>query len=730
MRKKRQSKTRRQAWVFCVVGACCVLPVTLRAGFTDVTSTAGVDYLQHQGQSAPDCIFDIGMFNPGAFCEPERMAGAAAVGDVDNDGHVDLYVTRIDAPGILFLNNGMGGFSDGTAAAGLDVYNVQANGAGFFDAENDGDLDLFVTVLGDTGDTGNDRNYLYFNNGSGVFTEDAVARGAAMYDPLDLRRQYSVNFGDYNRDGWTDVHVTEWLPDGPSNTRLLKNLGLASPMTRGLLTVDFEDDTVAAGAVLENVDAFASSFTDVDDDGWPDLVVAADFGSSRLFWNDGDGTFTDGTAAANVGTDENGMGSTLGDYDLDGDLDWFVTSIFDPDETCESTLCNWGYTGNRLYRYEGGRVFSDATDAAGVRNGHWGWGAAFFDYDNDGDLDLVMTNGVDFPDGTAEDVFNDDPMRLWNNDGTGVMTEVSASEGITDTGSGKGLLVFDYDDDGDLDIFVVNNASSPTLYRNDDGNANDWLRVRTIGAPSNREGLGAKISVRPSPGAPVQIREMGTSTHYLGQSERVAHFGLGPGPGPGPVASVRIRWPSGVTQGFSNIARNTTLVAMEASCVDGDGDDFCLDPDCNDGDASINPAQAETCDGIDNNCDGFVDEGLVGCLDESGGVADGGTVPGVPLTVDKAAGDDVTLTWSASCSGTDNDYVIYEGTLGTYPSHLPSYCSTGGATTSTFAPKQGDVYFLIAPRTSESEGSQGRGSDTLERNGLQSCMPRVLGSCP
>jgi hypothetical protein len=497
---------------------------------------------------------------------------------------------------------------------------------------------------------------------------------------------------------------------------LFKNLGAANPG-------HFVDDTVAAGAVMTGVSAFATSFTDVDDDGWPDLVVAGDFGTSQLFWNDGDGTFTNGTFAAGVGTDENGMGSTLGDYDGDGDLDWFVTSIFDIDQTCETLSCNWGYTGNRLYNNQGGRMFVDATDAAGVREGFWGWGTAFFDYDNDGDLDLVMTNGVLFPGGAQDDAFNADPMRLWNNDGSGSMTEVSAAEGITDTGSGKGLLVFDYDDDGDLDLLVINNASQPRLYRNDDGNANDWLRIRTVGSVSNREGLGAKISVRPSLGAPVQIREIGTSTHYLGQSEREAHFGLGSGVGAGPVSSVLIRWPSGLTQEYVDVARNTTLVAQEANCVDADGDDYCLNPDCNDADAAINPSAAEACDGIDNNCDGFVDEGLIGCL------ADSGSVPG-GVVISKAGGGQVALTWSSSCSILDVDYEIYEGMLGDFSSHTPSFCSTAGATTHTFSPKIGDIYFLIAPRTAESEGSQGRGTDTLERDGLTYCVPRVLGACP
>ena len=402
------------------------------------------------------------------------------------------------------------------------------------------------------------------NQGDGTFVEEAISRATAV-DPGTLHRGFSVVFGDYDRDGWLDIHVAEWEPipdpNNPTNlfgSRLLRNLGAASP---GFFT----DATAAAGVNLSATHAFSSSFADLDDDGWPDLVVAADFGTSKLFWNNGDGTFTNGTVAAGVGTDENGMGSTIGDYDGDGDLDWFVTSIYDVDQTCETQGCNWGYTGNRLYRNDGNRVFTDSTTTAGVREGFWGWGTAFFDYDNDGDLDLVMTNGVDFPGGTVDDAFNTDPIRFWENDGNGVYTEKSALVGLTDTGNGKGLVVFDYDDDGDLDLFIVNNAASAILYRNDGGNANDWLRVETVGTTSNLEGLGAKVTIQPVALGPTQVREIGVGNHFLGQSERTAHFGLGTGTVP--VHKVTIVWPSGQTQEFTDVARNTTLVAVEPALV-------------------------------------------------------------------------------------------------------------------------------------------------------------------
>jgi hypothetical protein len=260
------------------------------------------------------------------------------------------------------------------------------------------------------------------------------------------------------------------------------------------------------------------------------------------------------------------MGSTFGDFDGDGDLDWFVTSIHDPAETCELHPCNWSYSGNRLYRNEGGRAFSDATDAAGVRAGYWGWGAAFFDWENDADLDLVMTNGVEFPKELWEDAFNTDPMRLWRNDGTGNMVEVSAGEGITDTRSGKGLLVFDYDSDGDLDLFVVNNAAGPTLYRNEQAPGNAWLRLRVRGSISNRDGIGSQVRVWRSLPGPPQVREVGAASHFVGQSEPELHFGLGAGIAT--VARIEVFFPaSGVTVVRRDVVVNQTITIEEPSAA-------------------------------------------------------------------------------------------------------------------------------------------------------------------
>lgn len=549
-----------------------------RASFTDVTPAAGLSYTHFDPPVPLGCFLDP----LNVFCEAEWLTGGAATADVDGDGWPDLYVTRLDAPDLLFHNRGDGTFEDVTAAAGLTAFDLQSNGAGFVDIDNDGDADLYVLTLGSAGDPVNSRFYLFINDGNGHFTEEAVLRGVDLGSATE-HGGFSVAFGDYDRDGWIDIYTTEWRISAHSaapHSRLLRNLGAVTPGY-------FEDTTSAAGVEIDrdpdclagiipcNSFAFAPAFVDLDGDGWVDLAIAADFGTSLLFWNSGDGSFTESTVAAGVGSDENGMGSAFGDFDGDGKLDWFVTSIFDPDETCQLEGCGWGNSGNRLYRNEGGRVFSDATDAAGVRDGGWGWGAVFFDADNDGDLDLVMTNGVDFPQTTVDAPFENDVMRFWENDGAGVMTENAAGVGLTDTGSGKGLLAFDYDLDGDLDIFLVNNLSGGVLYRNDQTTGHHWLRVQVAGgAGFNRDAIGAVVTLQAVEDGPVQVRHIGASSHLLGESERGAHFGLGVQTGP--VHQLTVEWPGHSARVYQDVAVDQDFVAIPQALEDSD-DDGVLD---------------------------------------------------------------------------------------------------------------------------------------------------------
>lgn len=302
-----------------------------------------------------------------------------------------------------------------------------------------------------------------------------------------------------------------------------------------------------------------------------DILITGDFRTSLIYWSNGDGTFTDGTAAAGIGTDENGMGSTVADLDFDGKQDWFLTSIYMTKEQMEPFRevylgggFIFGFTGNRLFRNEGGRKFSDRTDETGVRIGNWGWGAAFFDFDNDGDLDIIHTNGFDDPDVTDTDFLHDTPSKLYENkffdEGQNKVRfdEVGARRGVTDEKDGRGLFVFDYDNDGDLDVFIVNAADSPVFYQNIGGNKNDFLRVQVLEAHVERESLGARVYLY-SPRLKKEImREVRTIAALSAQGENIVHFGLGSESTD--TFRVRIFWPnSNNTRIIENVPRRYLL---------------------------------------------------------------------------------------------------------------------------------------------------------------------------
>jgi len=491
------------------------------------------------------------------FADPRVMTGGAAAGDFDNDGLVDLFFTRIDGPDKLYKNLGNGTFQDVSASAGFTA-NLPTNGPAFGDIDNDGDLDLYVSAVVPQSATSN-RYYLYINNGDGTFTEDAVARSADITTAVPTSAM-SIAFGDYDRDGYLDAMTSDWeVLVSQSSSRLLRNQGAANPG-------HFTDVTAAAGLNVypKNYSyRFSPRFTDLDRDGLPDIAIAADFITSQLFWNNGDGTFTDGTIPAGVGIDRSGMGSTIGDYDGDGDLDWYVTAIlngtYDP--------INNPDFGNKLYRNEGNRVFSEQAYQANVIPQGWWWGTSWLDYDNDGDLDLMATNGWPGP-------FNTDPTTLFRNNGDGTFTDVTAAEGISDTAQGRGLLTLDFDNDGDLDTIVVNYNAEPVFYRNDSANGNAYLRIKTVGTESNRDGIGAKLILDPdsSIAGDEQYREVDGGSNFLSQNEMTVHFGLGAHSGT--IDSLTIQWPSGIVQQFFDLTPNQVFQAIEAYLagdLDGDG---------------------------------------------------------------------------------------------------------------------------------------------------------------
>ena len=478
------------------------------------------------------------------------MSGGAAAGDFDGDGWMDLYVTRINLPNQLFRNRGDGTFEDVSAAAGVDLHSLSA-GCAFADIDNDGDQDLLVLTFAD-------RNYLFINDGTGHFQEQAAARGVDFEHELGEHWSTSGAFGDADNDGDLDLVTAAWqLGEEKRNnpqTRLFINDG------RGYFT----DSTDVAGATTPTA-GFSPAFADVDADGWQDILIAGDFKSSVYYHNQGNGVFVDRTQQANLGTDENGMGSSIMDIDNDGDLDWFVSSIYDPLECENVAACFWFWSGNRLYLNDGHGQFVDATDAWGVRDGGWGWGASGIDIENDGDLDLILANGMSFEGTDADAQFNNSVMRLWRNDGPGVqMTDIAVDIGALAVGETRGVVVFDYDRDGDQDFYVVNNNRKPFLFQNIATDGGNWFRVRVRGTRSNRDGVGAIVRLT-TPDGRMQTRLIGNNSNYNSHNEPVAHFGLGDATS---VTSVEVEWPvSGWVQRFTNLSAGQLLSVVEAEPV-------------------------------------------------------------------------------------------------------------------------------------------------------------------
>lgn len=308
--------------------------------------------------------------------------------------------------------------------------------------------------------------------------------------------------------------------------------------------------------------SLGSVFADLNEDDWPDLVVSGWYGTSRAFINGGNGTFVGGEA---ILAEADISGLVVADLDGDRNFDAFLSGVYDPRGVCDapSSGCTWGGSGNRLFLNRGQGSIQDVTDTYGARDGGMGMGAAAIDFDNDGDLDVVQTNGLRLPVPAFEPLlrpFLNDPLRLWRNDGNR-WVDVAAEAGLTSTESGKGLLTFDYDRDGDVDVFVVNNDGRPQLFRNDGGNANGWLRLELEGTRTNRSAIGAIVRWRQGPEGPVRRLEVG-GYHFLGQSEATLHLGLGEGGRP--PAEVQIYWPlSKALVTLPEVPRNTTLRVVE-----------------------------------------------------------------------------------------------------------------------------------------------------------------------
>jgi hypothetical protein len=460
----------------------------------------------------------------------ETLCAGAAAADFDGDGWIDLFLTRPLEADLLYRNRGDGSFEEVGARYGL-AYPGNSSGAAWGDLDGDGDLDLVVSTIVDA------PMRLYVNHGDS-FREEGAERGVAVSGRvsgrLACRYNFSISLVDYDNDGDLDIHATQWQRLGESSNRfalLFENDGSGR----------FRELRQESGLGVDQIGSFTGSWGDIDMDGRTDALIAADWKDSRGYRNLGRGRFEDITQRAGLGSDENAMGATLGDVDGDGDFDWFVSAIYDMNLPCESP--RWGCSGNRLYLNDGRGQFTDATSLWGLRDAGWGWGTSFLDYDNDGDLDLAVTNGFNTDDRPKVSPFLFDDVVLWRNEGRPPMRRASAETGFVDPSaqSGRAVVPFDFDNDGDLDVLLTNNPGTPILFRNDGGNAGAWLRVRLRGKNGNTEGLGAVLRLQLSEGGPWLLRQVHGNSTFIGHAPAEAHFGLGAHQGP--AHELRIRWP-------------------------------------------------------------------------------------------------------------------------------------------------------------------------------------------
>jgi|GEM_PF-337529 len=459
------------------------------------------------------------------------MAGGVAAGDYDRDGDIDLYVLTGDSTAnALLQNDGDGHFSNLSEVTGVGLVGHRGQGPAFADIDADGWLDLVV------GGIAGDGYRVFKNNADGSFSLQKHNSGITQQS--QNQDDFSSAFGDADGDGDLDVFISHWGTDTPVN-HLWTNTGEGHFVAA--------DEAAGIDAFLNEDWTFSPIFTDINGDGSQDLVVSGDYGTSQVFANIGRASFK--VITTEVIDDENGMGASTGDYDNDGDLDWFVSSIYDKSALRE----DWGQSGNRLYANNGDGSFSNVTETAAVADGSWGWGACSADFNNDGWLDIFHVNGMLFESNIRE--FQIDTSRLFINKKDGTFIEQSASVGIVDTKEGRGVVCFDYDKDGDIDIFISNYEDETRLYRNDLDQNQGWLQVRLEGEINNPSAVGAVIRV--TTGEITQMREVTIGSNFQSQNPLLQHFGLGSSTR---IDELRVGWPHGGETVLTDVAPNQQLL--------------------------------------------------------------------------------------------------------------------------------------------------------------------------
>ncbi|MDX2153645.1 MAG: CRTAC1 family protein [Bryobacteraceae bacterium] len=490
--------------------------------------------------------------------------------DYDGDGWPDILAgtgSRLDrsdpqATIRLYRNNRDGTFTDVTGRAGLKR-TAWVSGIAIGDYDNDGREDLFLSCWG--------QNILYHNNGDGTFTD--VTREAGLLAPKP-RWGAGCTWIDYNRDGLLDLFVGTYLEFDPKTVPLpgagencmwkgiAVNCGPKGlPTGRNALYRNNGDGTFTDVSQESGIAAVTGRYAmtalayDFDGDGRQDLYVACDSTASILYKNRGDGTFVDvalerGVAYNEDGREQAGMGVALGDTRNLGRLDLFKTHFADDTPV--------------LYRALEDGHFEDATSAAGLNalTRYVGWGAGFADFDNDGRVDLLFVNGNVYPE--VERHFEEykyrNPRVVLRNRGDGVFEDVSAvsGPGISARHSSRGCAFGDFDNDGDVDVLVMNMGEAPSLLRNDTAGQGNWLKVKLVGSKSNRSGIGASVLVTGSGRRQRQV--MLSQSSFYSQNDARLHFGLGEAKS---AESIEVRWPSGMVQVLKGVRAGQTVEVRE-----------------------------------------------------------------------------------------------------------------------------------------------------------------------
>jgi enediyne biosynthesis protein E4 len=511
----------------------------------------------------------------------ETTGCGVAFYDYDNDGWLDIFLvngSRLEgfpagkAPSShLFKNNRDGTFTDVTAQAGL-LHSGWGQGVCIGDYDNDGNEDLFVTYFG--------KNVLYHNNGDGTFTDVTEKAGVGG---SGKRWNTGCAFVDYDRDGHLDLFVANYIdldlataPVPESGPCLYKGVMVACgpPGLNGGKNIlyrnngngTFTDVTEQAGILAANGTYGLGVLTaDLDNDGWPDIYVANDSTASALYQNKKNGKFVDiameaGCALSADGKPQAGMGISAADYDLDGNLDMVKT--------------NFAGDTPSLYHNIGSATFEDATFAAGLgrHTQFLGWGCGFFDMDNDGWPDILICNGHVYPEVEQLKTEAGYPQQklLYKNLRNGRFNDVSmqAGPGITVPVASRGCAFGDFDNDGDIDVVVNTVNDYPQLLRCDSASRRNWIKVRTIGTKSNRSGIGARLRcVTHPPDEPKphqQIDEVRSGGSYISQNDLRVHFGLGKAE---KVEILEIRWPSGQIDTLKDVKPNQLIYVREGEGV-------------------------------------------------------------------------------------------------------------------------------------------------------------------